>query len=199
MEKKEVMLPCSAIEAQLITSGKRTIIPARKRPRLRLPFTVYLLEIKRQRCWEKNSNPIFTKTGLVIGEFKCAAIDDYWLCGYTIKSARYMKVDEEQARRDIDYSSLFMTEEALHEFGKGATIHGWHVSRLTCYEEPLSLADFRAACPHDGRCGRCEYLSAGEDPDVAECYFWATEESRLDKLPTGWRFVKRIDNLEINK
>ena len=198
MEKKEVMLPCSEAETQLLISGRRTIIPARKRPKIRVPFTVYLLEIRKQRCGERNGDPIFTRTGLVVGEFKCPSIDDYWLCGYTIKSARYMRVDEEQVRRDIDYRSLFMTEEALHKFGKGATIHGWHVSELKCYEEPLSLDDFRAACPHDGRCARCEYLSAGEDPNVAECCFWATQESRLDSLPTWWRLVKRIDSLQLS-
>lgn len=72
--------------------------------------------------------------GHVAGEFVCDRVDP-------IKAAT-----EPYGIYDVDDDFVAQTrlvDGALWDYGKGATLYGWHISKLQIYDTPKSLSEFK--------------------------------------------------------
>lgn len=88
--------------------------------------------------------------GHVAGEFVCDRID-------TIKPEM-----EQYGTYDVDDDFMEQTrlvDGALWNYGKGATLYGWHISKLEIYDTPKSLSTFKGLCKIEADCGCCPYYN----------------------------------------
>lgn len=82
--------------------------------------------------------------GHVAGEFVCDWVE-------TIKAAT-----EPYGIYDVgDYfvAQTRLVDGALWDYGKGATLYGWHISNLKIYDTPKPLSAFKGLCKIDVGCG----------------------------------------------
>lgn len=122
--------------------------------------------------------------GNVAGEFVCDRID-------TIIPA-----PEPYGLYDVDDDFVAQTclaNGALWDYGKGATLYGWHISKLEIYDMPKELNEFwfqpELYCEKE-RCGGCPYDQVA---DVNGEYSFDCEWKRpLTRPPQSWCYVEEL-------
>ena len=116
--------------------------------------------------------------GYVVGEFVCDRVE-------TIKAAT-----EPYGIYDVDDDFVAQTrlvDGALWDYGKGATLYGWHISDLKIYDTPKELPQFRKCCGTQD-CDKCQFWeNTGE---YAGCL--TSEERRLNRAPQSWCYVEEL-------
>lgn len=116
--------------------------------------------------------------GHVAGEFVCDRVE-------TIKAAT-----EPYGIYDVDDDFVAQTrlvDGALWGYGKGATLYGWHISKLEIYDTPKELPQFRKCCGTQD-CDKCQFWeNTGE---YAGCL--TSEERRLNRAPKSWCYVEKL-------
>lgn len=106
--------------------------------------------------------------GYVVGEFVCDWVE-------TIKAAT-----EPYGIYDVDDDFVAQTrlvDGALWDYGKGATLYGWHISKLEIYDTPKKLSKFfrpleiciGKVCDEYG-CAYCENGGHIKRPPQSWCY-----------------------------
>ncbi len=130
---------------QKILNGEKTLEMRRTRPKLETPFKVYIYctNQKNIMLWNARSyiyvddhnHNAFDRcwNGSVVGEFVCDRID-------TINPET-----EPYGIYDVDDQFVAQTglvDGALWDYGKGATLYGWHISNLKIYDTPKQLSEF---------------------------------------------------------
>lgn len=166
---------------ELIASGKKTIEVRKTKPKLDVPFKVYVYETAgRYKTSFETTNPCISVPnggkikpiqngyrveyfargkGKVIGEYVCDEIqeftfDDFW--NYYIS--------------DDDLVLTCLTQEELFEYGNGKTLYGYHISDLKIYDKPRELSEFEILCKEYDKdnpdCESCDYQSATCDCDT---------------------------------
>lgn len=106
--------------------------------------------------------------GHVAGEFVCDWVE-------TIKAAT-----EPYGIYDVDdyfVAQTGLVDGALWDYGKGATLYGWHISNLKIYDTPKELSKFwrpfenciDKVCDEFG-CALCEYGGHIKCPPQSWCY-----------------------------
>lgn len=128
-----------------ILHGEKTLEVRKTRPRLKTPFKVYIYctNPKNIILWnarsyiyaDDHSHNAFDRcwNGSVVGEFVCDRIE-------TINPAT-----EPYGTYDVDddfVSETRLVNGALWDYGKGATLYGWHISELKVYDTPKLLSKF---------------------------------------------------------
>lgn len=113
-----------------IANGWKTIEVRKTKPYLDTPFKCYIYCTKTRPflVWSDVLN------GHVAGEFVCDRVE-------TIKAAT-----EPYGIYDVDDDFVAQTrlvDGALWDYGKGATLYGWHISKLQIYDTPKSLSEFK--------------------------------------------------------
>lgn len=112
-----------------IARGEKTVEVRKTRPKLGTPFKCYIY------CTQGNdARRLRGSWGKVIGEFICDRVE-------TIKAAT-----EPYGIYDVDDDFVAQTRlvnGALWDYGKGATLYGWHISNLKIYDVPLELTALR--------------------------------------------------------
>lgn len=136
-----------------ITSGKKTLEVRKNRPKLELPFKCFIYETqgRTETPWiDEDGHTIFKGRGQVAGEFVCDRIE-------TINPAM-----EPYGIYDVDDDFVAQTgivNGALWDYGKGATLYGWHISKLEIYDTSKQLSAFKGLCKVDVDCGACPYYN----------------------------------------
>lgn len=119
-----------------ITSGIKTLEVRKNRPKLELPFKCFIYETqgRTETPWiDEDGHTIFKGRGQVIGEFVCDRI------------ASIVQATEPYGIYDVDDDFVAQTglvDGALWDYGKGATLYGWHISKLKVYEKPKEVTKF---------------------------------------------------------
>lgn len=174
---KAVLISIRPEWVQKIGEGKKTIEVRRTRPKLQPPFKCYIY------CTlpRKNKSHVMflsicddgeirEMNGKVVGEFVCDRID-------TINPET-----EPYGIYDVDDDFVAQTglvDGALWDYGKGATLYGWHISDLRIYDMPRDLGEFqRATDPCDSchaeytwECTGCKKLGGDiKRPPQSWCY-----------------------------
>ena len=112
-----------------IARGEKTVEVRKTRPKLDTPFKCYIY------CTQGNdARRLRGSWGKVIGEFICDRVE-------TIKAAT-----EPYGIYDVDDDFVAQTglvDGALWDYGKGATLYGWHISKLEIYDTPKPLSEFK--------------------------------------------------------
>lgn len=124
---------------ELIASGKKTIEVRKTRPKLDVPFKVYIYETK--------SSYINGLNGTVIGEYVCDKIIEY---------PAFQQMDA-YIIPFLQQSLTCLTQEELWQYEKGKTLYGWRISDLKIYDKPKELGEFFGACkqPKGTDCSVC--------------------------------------------
>ena len=126
---KAVLISIRPEWVEKIANGEKTIEVRKTRPKLDTPFKCYIY------CTQGNdARRLRGSWGKVIGEFICDRVE-------TIKAAT-----EPYGIYDVDDDFVAQTrlvDGALWDYGKGATLYGWHISKLEIYDTPKPLSKFK--------------------------------------------------------
>ena len=187
---KAVLISIRPEWVEKILSGEKTLELKKTRPKLETPFKVYIYctNQKNIMLWNARSyiyvddhnHNAFDRcwNGSVVGEFVCDRID-------TINPET-----EPHGIYDVDDDFVVQTrlvDGALWDYGKGATLYGWHISKLKIYDTPKELPQFRKCCGTQD-CDKCQFWeNTGE---YAGCL--TSEERRLNRAPQSWCYVEEL-------
>ena len=160
-------------------------IEVRKTAPKEVPFKCYIYETKGQ--YVKFTHGAHTKYGYgrgkVIGEFVCDKVEK--LEEHIEQGGLYYILSDtfnEQAQLD---------NWELHDYGKGKTLYGWHISDLKIYDKPKELGDFKKHCHYKDRnsyclANECEYYSDW----TGICCNW------VERPPLSWCYVEDLGEEE---
>lgn len=119
-----------------ILAREKTLEVRKNRPNMGTPFKCYIYETqgRTETPWiDEDGHTIFKGRGQVIGEFVCDRI------------APIVPATEPYGIYDVDDQFVAQTglaNGALWDYGKGATLYGWHISELKVYDTPKLLSKF---------------------------------------------------------
>lgn len=176
---KAVLISIRPEWVEKIARGEKTVEVRKTRPKLDTPFKCYIY------CTQGNdARRLRGSWGKVIGEFICDRVE-------TIKAAT-----EPYGIYDVDDDFVAQTRlvnGALWDYGKGATLYGWHISKLEIYDTPKKLNEFwlppELYCEKE-RCGGCPYDQVA---DVNGEYSFDCEWKRpLTRPPQSWCYVEEL-------
>lgn len=156
---KAVMLSIRPKWCEKIASDEKTIEVRKTKPKLETPFKCYVYRTKGTVPHIINGKWVQMEVGgTIIAEFTCDRVE-------TIKAST-----EPYGIYDVDDDFVAQTrlvDGALWDYGKGATLYGWHISKLKIYDTPKELTEFHTwkkckscsksgyestACIHDENC-----------------------------------------------
>jgi predicted transcriptional regulator len=183
---KSVLISIQPKWCELIASGVKTVEVRKTKPKLEMPFKVYIYETQGRTetpFVDEEGHHIFKGRGRVIGEFICDNIIDYTLDPYGYHS--YFISDD-----DFE-NTCFTFFEELWDYGKGKTLYGWHISDLVIYDKPRELSEFKRDC--DGNCQSCQYAIWQTNGWVYEPYI--VDCKPITRPPQSWCYVwERSEN-----
>ena len=127
---KSVLISIQPKWCELIANGEKTVEVRKTRPRIDVPFKVYIYETQGRAetpFVDEDGHEIFKGRGQVIGEFVCEKITKAECGKYCTLSPSQTKVDA------LD----------LLEYADTKPVYGWHISDLVIYDDPKELSEFR--------------------------------------------------------
>lgn len=149
---------------ELIASGKKTIEVRKTRPKLDVPFKVYIYCTKDKTSFllptyskgNLTDSDIWQKgNGKVIGEYVCDEIINLFAL------SKFWFPDE-------ILSATCLTPDEIKKYANGAEkLYGWHISDLKIYDKPKELSELHKPCINPGMkiCELCEFADF-ENTDV---------------------------------
>lgn len=163
---KAVLISIRPEWVEKILSGKKTLEVRKNRPCLETPFKCYIY------CTlDGLKHPFGIAYGRVVGEFVCDRVE-------TIKAAT-----EPYGIYDVDDGFVAQTrlvDGALWDYGKGATLYGWHISKLEIYDTPKKLSKFLR--PFENCIGK-----VCDEYGCAYC-----ENGHIKRPPQSWCYVEEL-------
>lgn len=185
---KSVLISIRPQWVEKIANGEKTIEVRRTRPKLEVPFKCYIYETKGQ--YIKFIHGAHTKYGYgcgkVIGEFVCDKVEK--LEEHIEQGGLYYILSDtfnEQAQLD---------NWELHDYGKGKTLYGWHISDLKIYNNPRELSEFFKPCDWNYDCCTCK--RAKYELTKAEAKVFYGCDSELTRPPQSWCYVEELQRKE---
>lgn len=169
-----------------ILAREKTLEVRKNRPNMGTPFKCYIYETqgRTETPWiDEDGHTIFKGRGQVIGEFVCDRI------------APIVPATEPYGIYDVDDQFVAQTglaNGALWDYGKGATLYGWHISKLEIYDTPKKLGEFWRDCLEyselSTNCWSCENVCG--DGDETDC----NTDGRLylHRPPQSWCYVEEL-------
>lgn len=147
---------------ELIASGKKTIEVRKTRPKLDVPFKVYIYCTKSKKHFQHNRivDSLDDLYRMPNGEIRYGYSGELMCCNepYTSDNFLNSKVigeyvcDEIQEFTFDDFWNYYisdddlvltgLTQEELFEYGNGKTLYGYHISDLKIYDKPKELSEF---------------------------------------------------------
>lgn len=210
---KAVLISIQPKWVEKIASGEKTIEVRKSRPKLEVPFKVYIYCTKEKRkddfitisgafglircpeCAIYNRAKEYDCNGRVIGEFVCDRIDKYKyrLTTYEETPCKGKYISKEELAK----TCLSIGE--INDYLNGKNGYFWHISDLKIYDKPKELSEFYLQCEEYGKtgtvdipkkCKKCRYQ-----------YTWnLASKCRIDGLkpitkpPQSWCYVKELQN-----
>ena len=174
---RAVMLSINPKWYYWISINNKLIELRKSRPKLQVPFKVYLyvtkVHVPARMGWGRKACDY---GGFVAGEFTCDNImryefnKDYGACSVPKKL--------------LDLGHL--TIEEVMDYAKKKTLYAWHISDLKIYSKPKKLNSFYRYCvglDDCGMCWDCEH-AIGEEHDCGR-----DSKIFLEKPPQSWEYV----------
>ena len=156
---KSVLISVKPKYCELIASGQKTVEVRKNRPKIAVPFKVYIYQSKDNWIYK-----ILEKLKLyqqkVIGEFVCNGIT-------SLKANNLI-----QAYYNNNQQSCLSDSEIM-QYANGKKLFYWHISNLKIYDKPKELSEFYKLCS--------EYQK--DEPICEGCDYEHTEYSGLDCPP----------------
>lgn len=186
---KSVLIAIRPQWVEKIASGQKTIEVRKTAPK-EVPFKAYIYERRNgghrcKHCNEKDSCysyapknvGCYNGRGKVIGEFICDNVER--LEEHIEQGGLYYILSDtfnEQAQLD---------NWELHDYGKGKTLYGWHISDLKIYDKPRELSEFSRPCSYSGLCFSCKRTSFKKDGNLL-C------NTKITRPPQSWMHVEDL-------
>lgn len=165
---------------ELIAAGKKTLEVRKSRPKLPLPFKVYIYctsgAVKRIAFDEYGDRQIELVPQKVIGEFVCKKMS----------ATRYFPDYEGNGRNHSlpprVCRDACLSREEIEEYLGEKDGYFWHISDLVIYDKPKPLSRF-SRCPYPWDCAACDlfdgiYMSC--DRKIRPPQSWCYVEERND-------------------
>lgn len=163
---------------ELIASGKKTVELRKTRPKIDVPFKVYIYQTKGKWIY-KILERLGLYQGKVIGEFVCDRIDKF-----TYGEGRHTSVIGNSSSVALCINGC-ITPDALLKYANNGDIYAWHISELKIYDEPKELSEFM---PFGSKCifgltglDRCIISDGGR------CTFCC-----IRRPPQSWCYVEEM-------
>lgn len=180
---KSVLLSIKPKYCELIASGKKTVEIRKNRPKIDVPFKVYMYQTKGRWIYK-----ILEWLGLyqrkVIGEFVCDNIECF--------DVPYPAFQNELEKRFIEQSCMSYYD--LHRYAYHDVLYAWHISDLIIYDKPKELSEFYHSCNpsvNDGSCYGCRYaVGLSHETGGVIC------ENVLTRPPQSWCYVEGLEDLK---
>ena len=189
---KSVLISIQPKWCELIASGKKTVEVRKNKPKLEIPFKVYIYctntkpylvwgDVFRGYSWNTEFTHLIgynradaekiwdVFNGKVIGEFVCDKIIPAECGNYAILSQNDIQMDTFN----------------LLDYADEKTVYGWHISDLKIYDKPKSLFDFHPPCEDIKNCLNKNFREAGRCLD--KCFDCGR---RLARPPQSWCYVE---------
>jgi predicted transcriptional regulator len=133
---KAVLMSIQPKWCELIASGKKTVEVRKTKPKLDVPFKVYIYETQGRTetpFVDEEGHHIFKGRGQVIGEFVCDKV--FEIC---------IEVSTPAILHPLPLPCICLTDnEVMQYLGNGKEGYGWHISDLVIYDEPRGLSEFK--------------------------------------------------------
>ena len=183
---KSVLISIQPKWCELIASGKKTVEVRKTKPKLDVPFKVYIYQTKKpisvsfsgtgQHISEYEKTCYYNeRSGKVIGEFVCDSIITDKTFGHDalFKTSACMS--------DADISAYCLNKE----------MYCWHISDLVIYDKPKELSEFFIYCGDNPKCDGCEafYYSNTESGKEEYCCSVIDGCRPLKRPPQSWCYV----------
>lgn len=175
---KAVLISINPDWCDFIKNGIKTVEVRKSRPKLDVPFKVYIYCTHGCSFLVGAKHPL-SGNRMVVGEFICD-----WITGVKCDNAA-------QAAYNRKHDTCLSDDEIM-KYANNGKLYYWHISELKIYDRPRELSELRAICRHydDGLCGDCEYY------DYANNESYRYEECAVDGLkpitrpPQSWQYVE---------
>ena len=185
---KSVLISTKPKWCEKIANGEK-IIEVRKSAPKEVPFKAYIYCTKEKKqddiIWAGAFGDRGKWNGHIIGEFICDKVEK--LEEHIEQGGLYYTLESdfnEQAQLD---------NWELHDYGKGKTIYGWHISDLKIYDKPKELSEFYAPCPIENKdCENCIRYGKPYDWDFDEKQGLIYCTRRLARPPQSWQYVEEV-------
>lgn len=190
---KSVLISIQPKWVEKIANGEKTIEVRKTAPK-EVPFKAYIYESRNgghrcKRCNEKDSCysyapknvGCYNGRGKVIGEFICDKVE--MLEEHIEQGGLYYTLENdfnEQAQLD---------NWELHDYGKGKTLYGWHISDLKIYDKTKELSEFSRPCSYSGLCFSCKRTIFKKDGNLL-C------NTKITRPPQSWMHVEDLGEEE---
>lgn len=194
---KSVLMSIRPKWCELIASGKKTIEVRKTKPKLDVPFKVYIYCTKdksKEIRYEKPDGAIsdngkhysLFSTGKVIGEFVCDEI--HTGKAETRKEAvcLYYDIEEQSCLSKFEFANCW----------NGKDLYAWHISNLIIYDKPKELREFYSIClgwdkeRFTKKCDKCNHF-ARSDEDM--CYVCDIEgEKPIISPPQSYCYCEEV-------
>ena len=190
---KSVLISIQPKWCEKIAKGEKTIEVRKTAPKCEVPFKAYIYCTKEKKqddiIWAGVCGDRGKWNGRVIGEFVCDKVEK--LEEHIEQGGLYYTLENdfnEQAQLD---------NWELHDYGKGKTLYGWHISELKIYDKPKELSEFKKTkeliartCGMQARNGLCRAIDHEELCDNIKCCF-------KTPCPTqSWMYVEELQEKE---
>ena len=195
---KSVLISIQPKWCELIASGKKTVEVRKTKPKLEVPFKVYIYCTRNNR---KHALHAYVNSGY--GRKNFGAIG-HWRSGKDVVDVnshlpayRYnaylaeCKVIGEfvcDSIEEIEYQPNYyicnlgtqLSNSEMWEYGRGKPLYAWHISDLVIYDEPKELSEFwTIKCTNKkGSCGDCETKPSCINPITRPPQSWCYVEER---------------------
>ena len=181
---KSVLITIRPQLVEKIASGQKTIEVRKTAPK-EVPFKAYIYCTKEKKqddiIWAGIFGDRGKWNGRAIGWFICDKVER--LEEHIEQGGLYYTLVEgfnEQAQLD---------NWELHDYGKGKTLYGWHISDLKIYDNPKELSEFSRPCSYSGLCFSCKRTSFKKDGNLL-C------NTKITRPPQSWMHVEDLGEKE---
>ena len=190
---KAVLMSIQPKWCELIASGKKTVEVRKTRPKLEVPFKVYIYETKsvdrsRLVVYVDGNEPCryYKGSGKVIGEFVC----------HLIGKTSWIKSPDHPMWVDGYDDESCLTNRELYEYSKGDIFYEWHITDLVIYDKPMVLGEFKTFCDglNPSKCDKCRYSykENTESGSYEECMCDGLKPMEIP--PQSWCYVERSES-----
>lgn len=180
---KSVLISIRPKWTEKIANGEKTIEVRKSAPK-EVPFKAYIYETQGQ--YIKFINGAHTKYGYgcgkVIGEFVCDKVEK--LEEHIEQGGLYYILSDtfnEQAQLD---------NWELHDYGKGKTLYGWHISDLKIYDKPRELSEFYTK----KKCNSCK--KSGYESTACMYDEDCKVPMSITRAPQSWQYIEDLGEEE---
>ena len=126
---KSVLISIQPKWCELIASGKKTVEVRKNRPKLDVPFKVYIYYTKK---YDRSGDGYFQGKycGKVIGEFVCDETKE--IRADNLVALYFNNPSEKTCVNDLE----------MRQYANGKNLFLWHISDLVIYDKPRELSEF---------------------------------------------------------